>query len=224
MTACATTPDLMLYHFPGACSQVCVFALEHAALPYALRLVDLKSDEQSHPAYQEISPLGKVPALTIDGVVLTENAAIQTYVAALRPEAGLFPPHESPIDAARQAAGLSFCGAALHPIVRGLANPQRITEGDPEPVRRKAIELARKSFGHAEARLASTGWWLGSWSLIDVYLNWAVSVAQSAGFDFKAFPTLDGLRPRLEELPAFRRMLEIENQSRTSLELRRTRS
>ena len=210
-------PNLVLYHFPGACSQVCVFALEHADLPYELQLVDLRSNEQSEPPYMTISPLGKVPALIVDGVVLTENAAIQTYIAALRPEAGLFPVNDSPLMAGRQQAGLSFCGGTLHPIVRGLANPARITEGDPEGVRRKSTYLANKSFGYAESRLAARGWWLDSWSLVDVYLNWAVSVAAASGFDFAPFPVLGSLRARLSQQPAFQRMLAIDEQATATL-------
>lgn len=215
-------PHLVLHHFPGACSQVCVFALEHAALPYTLRLVDLKTNEQSSPAYKTISPLGKVPALVIDGTVLTENAAIQTYIAALRPEAGLFPADTSPLALARRQAGLSLCGGTLHPLVRGLANPQRITDGEPEPVRRRSIQLATKAFGYADTQLATGGgWWLGTWSLVDVYLHWAMSVAASAGFDFAPFPQLNGLRSRLMVLPAFARMLAIDTQSTATLEQRR---
>lgn len=212
-----TPPHLVLHHFPGACSQVCVFALEHAGLPYELRLVDLKANEQSEPAYAAVSPLGKVPALVIDGVVLTENAAIQSYIAALRPKAGLFPQDGSPLTIGRQQAGLSFCGGTLHPIVRGLANPARITEGEPEGVRKKSIYLANKSFGYAEARIAAGGWWLDDWSLVDVYLNWAVSVAVSTGFDFTQFPALTSLRTRLMERPAFQRMLAIDDQSTATL-------
>lgn len=216
-------PELVLHHFPGACSQVCVFALEHAELPYTLRLVDLSKGEQAGPAYSAVSPLGKVPALIVDGTVLTENAAIQTYIAALRPQAGLFPADPSPLALARRQAGLSLCGGGLHPIVRGLANPGRITDGDPEPVRQRSIYLANKTFGHAEAQLAAAGgWWLGTWSLVDVYLNWAVSVASSTGFDFAPFPSLVALRARLMEQPAFVRMLEIESQSRAALERQRT--
>ncbi|MDM0044431.1 glutathione S-transferase family protein [Variovorax dokdonensis] len=218
----AGAPQLVLHHFPGACSQVCVFALEHAGLDYELRLVDLKTSEQSGVAYSAISPLGKVPALIIDGAVLTENAAIQTYIHELRPQAGLFPRDASPLDVGRRQAGLSLCGGTLHPIVRGLANPLRITDGDPEGVRRKSQALAVKSFGVAEERIAQTGWWLDDWSLLDVYLNWAVSVAASTGFDFKPFPTIAGLAARLSELPAFRRMLEIEVESAAELARRRT--
>lgn len=218
------TPALVLYHSPGACSQVCVFALEHAGLPYELQLVDLQANEQAQAPYVAISPLGKVPALMIDGEVLTENAAIQTYIANLRPDAGLFVVDGSPLTAAKQQAGLSFCGGTLHPIVRGLANPARISEGDPEGVRRKSTYLAGKSFGHAETRLSATGWWLASWSLVDVYLNWAVSVAASTGFDFTPFPALAGLHSRLAEQDAFQRMLAIEAQSRATLAQRRIRT
>ena len=214
-------PNLVLYHFPGACSQVCVFALEETGLPYELRLVDLQTNQQAAPDYAAISYLGKVPALLVDGAVLTENAGIQTFIAELRPEAGLLPADRSPLALARRQAGLSFCGGTLHPIVRGLANPSRLTEGDVEPVRRKSIALAAKSFGYAERHLSESGWWLKSWSIIDVYLNWTVSVAASSGFDFGAFPALAGLKDRLMERPAFARMMENETIARAELAQRR---
>ena len=214
-------PDLILYHAPGACSQVCVFALEQAQLPYSLRLIDMKAGQQTTPEYTAVSPLGKVPALVIDGTVLTENAAIQTYIAALAPQAGLFPRDDSPLALGRRQAGLSFCGGTLHPIVRGLANPARLTEGDVEGVRRKSVYLATKSFGVAEARIAPTGWWLDTWSVVDVYLNWAMSVAANTGFDFTPFPTLSGLKGRLMELPAFAKMQKIDDESRAVLERQR---
>ena len=215
-------PDLVLYHFPGACSQVCVFALEQTGLKYELRLIDLSTNEQSSPAYYPISSLGKVPAMMIDGVVLTENAAIQTYIAELRPEAGLFPEDRSPLAMANRQAGFSFCGGTLHPIVRGLRNPARLTTGDVEPVRQQSAKLAAKSFGYAEKRLATqSGWWLGEFSIIDVYLNWTISVARLGDFDFSPFPTLTGLKDRLMERPAFALMMEKEDQARAVLEQRR---
>jgi glutathione S-transferase len=212
---------LVLYHFPGACSQVCVFALEAAGLVYEMRLVDLVTNQQSSPDYAAISPLGKVPALLIDGVVLTENAAIQTYISELCPQAGLFPPDHSPLALARRQAGFSFCGGTLHPTIRGIANPARMTDGDIEPVREKSIYLAKKSFKYAETKLAEHGWWLGEWSILDVYLNWTVSVARNAGFDFAQLPLLDGLKNRLAERPAFRRMMEIDAEARATLEAQR---
>lgn len=218
--AVTAQPRLVLYHFPGACSQVAVCALEMAGLDYELELVDLAGGQQTTPAYLAVNPLGKVPLLTIDGEPLGENAAILTYIAALRPEAGLFPRSDDPRARAEAVGGMAFCGGTLHPIVRGLANPQRLTTGEGAPVREKSTELANKSFKQAERRLAERGWWLGEWSLIDVYLAWAFAVASRAGFDTSPFPQLEGLVGRLSERPAVARMEAIEAAARATLAAR----
>ena len=210
--------DLVLHHTPGACSQVAVCALEMAAIPYRLELVDQTKNAQSSPEYLAKSPLGKVPLLVIDGVGLSENAAILTYIAALAPDAGIFPADPAPRGRAEAVGGLSFCGATLHPIVRGLANPARLTTGDGDGVREQSRNLANKSFGYAERRLAERGWWLGAVSIVDVYLNWAFSVARNARFDTAPFPHLDALGGRLADaLPAFRAMQAEESASRAAL-------
>lgn len=190
-----------------------------AGLTYTLELVNLAADAQSAPGYRAVSPLGKVPLLMVDGVPLAENAAILTYIAAMRPYAEIFPADPSPWMRAQAVGGLSFCGGTLHPQIRGLANPQRITTGDGEPVRVKSRELVTKSFTYAEGRLAERGWWLGEESIVDVYLNWAFGVARKAGFDVSPFPLLDALGDRLLARPAFVRMQAEEKASREALGL-----
>lgn len=212
-----TQPDLILHHFPGACSQVSICALEMAGLEYEVRLVNLAKGEQTGEAYLGVSPLGKVPLLLIDGEALSENAAILTYIAALRPEAGLFPVDPSPRLRAEAIGGMSFCGGTLHPQIRGLANPGRLTDGDVEPVRDKARALVKKSFAYAEQRLGSNGWWLGPWSIVDVYLSWAFTVARHAPFDITPFPLLAGHADRMADIPAFQRMREIDAEARKTL-------
>jgi glutathione S-transferase len=211
------TPDLVLYHSPGACSLVSRIALEEAGLPHRVELVNFAAGDQSKPDYAMLSPLGKVPALLVDGAALIENAAIIVYVAALRPTAGLFPASRDPLVVAEAQGGLSFCGGTLHPIVRGLINPIRVTTGDAEGVRERSTELAIKSFGYAERRLAERGWWLGSWSIVDVYLDWAWSVAIRGGFDGHGLPLLTRLHSRLLERPVFARVMELEAQARKRL-------
>lgn len=203
-----TTPSLTLFHARGACSQVCRVALEEAALPYELQILDFAAGDQSQPAYARISPLGKVPLLLVDGELLSENGAIQLFIAALRPDAGLFPIPASEFELARRHSGLFFCSATLHPIVRGLFNPGRLTDGDTEGVRSRSAVLAQKNFAFAESRLEASDWWLGPWSMIDVYLAWAVSIARRGGFDLAPFPRLDGLHDRLLDRPTYRRVIE----------------
>lgn len=210
-------PELTLYHFPNACSQVVVCALEAAGLAYALELVDLASGQQTSPAYLAVNPLGKVPLLLVDGTALAETAAILTFIALTRPDAGLIPVTGDLRLRAEAVGGMAFVGGTLHPVVRGIANPQRMTTGETGPVREKSVQLADKAFALAERRLATTGWWLGEWSIIDVYLNWAFGVARRAGYETAAFPTLESLADRLEGRPGFDRMLQVNAGARTTL-------
>jgi glutathione S-transferase len=206
-------PDLTLFHFPGACSQVALCALEEAGLDYRLEVVDLHAGQQNTPDYLAVNPLGKVPYLLIDGVGLGENAAVLSYIALLRPEAHLLP---SPTDArqwAEAVGGMSFCGGTLHPAVRGIANPIRLTTGDIEGVRERATELANKAFKQANKRIGERGWWLGDWSIVDVYLHWAFEVATNRGLDAAPFPHLSALTERLMERPSFARMMGLKQRA-----------
>lgn len=212
-----TDPSITLYHCPAACSQVTVCALEWAGLPYRLELVDVVAGAQLSDGYAAVTRMAKVPYMLIDGDGLGENVALISLIADIRPDAGLLPPATDLRARAEALSGLSFCSGTLHPIVRGLVNPQRVTAGDTAGVRAMSAALANKSFAFAEDRLARTGWWLGAPSIVDVYLNWALSVALRAQFNLTAFPQLASLPVRLETVPAFVAMQQEEAVSRAKL-------
>lgn len=212
-------PDIILYHCPSACSQVAVCALEMTGLPFRLELINLFSGEHKSGDYAAINPMAKVPYMLIDGVGLAENVAILFYLGELRPESGIFPKHPSARTRADVISGMSFCSGTLHPIVRGMFNPARLTTGDTQGVRDMAMSLGQKAFAFAEERLGQSGWWLGEPTIVDVYLNWARSVAVKGGFDFSHLPHLAGLPGRLEQIPAFVAMMQQEAASDARLGL-----
>lgn len=203
---------LTLYHCPRTCSQVTLCALEEAGLDYELKLINILAGEQHAPNFRAISPLGKVPAAVVDGQPVTENIAILTYIARSAPDAAILPgTGADPLLQAQAQSGLAFCSGTLHPLLRGISAPQRLTAGDDlDGVRRRSAELLHTSLAYADDRLGQTGWWLGQWSIVDVYLNWALAVAQRNGFDATGYPTLLALPKRLSTRPSFCRMLEID--------------
>jgi glutathione S-transferase len=69
-----------------------VWALEEAGAEYQHVKIDLFKGEGHAPAYLEINPSGKVPALIDGGFILTESAAIVTYIGDQYPESQLTPP------------------------------------------------------------------------------------------------------------------------------------
>src|ERR1700720_3496408 len=82
---------LTLYYSPGASSVIPHITLEEIRVPYQRKLINLAKGEHKTDAYLKINPHGKVPALCVDGNVLTENVAILTYLAKQFPDARLLP-------------------------------------------------------------------------------------------------------------------------------------
>jgi len=67
------------------------FVLEEIGAPFTLTLVDRTRNEQKSPQYLERNPLGRIPTLVYDHVVLFESAAICLHLADRHPEARLAP-------------------------------------------------------------------------------------------------------------------------------------
>lgn len=86
----ATAPPL-LYHAPNSRSAIVRWMLEETGQPYELHPIDLKGGDHKAPAYLAVNPMGKVPCLLHNGGIITETAAILTYLADAFPEAGLAP-------------------------------------------------------------------------------------------------------------------------------------
>ena len=81
---------LTLYTNPMSRGRIARWMLEELGQPYETVLLDYGSTMKA-PEYLAINPMGKVPALRHDDRVVTECAAICTYLADMFPQAGLMP-------------------------------------------------------------------------------------------------------------------------------------
>ncbi|MBK7579246.1 MAG: glutathione S-transferase family protein [Myxococcales bacterium] len=73
--------SIVLYHHPFSRAATVVWMLEEIGEPYDLSYVDIMKGEQKAPELVAHNPMGKLPTLTDDGVVITEGAAIGLYLA-----------------------------------------------------------------------------------------------------------------------------------------------
>lgn len=85
------TDELVLYTNPQSRGRIARWMLEEIGAPYGVEVLDYASTMKA-PAYLSINPMGKVPALRHGDAVVTETAAICTYLADAFPRAGLAPP------------------------------------------------------------------------------------------------------------------------------------
>jgi glutathione S-transferase len=85
---------LTLYTNPMSRGRIARWMMEELGQPYTTVLLDFGTTMKA-PHYLAINPMGKVPAITHGSRVVTECAAICTYLADAFPEAGLMPADRS---------------------------------------------------------------------------------------------------------------------------------
>ena len=82
--------SLTFYTNPMSRGRIVRWMLEELEVPYGTMLLDYGTTMKA-PEYLAINPMGKVPAIRHGGTVVTEVAAICTYLAESFPQAGLAP-------------------------------------------------------------------------------------------------------------------------------------
>jgi len=116
--------NLTLYHAAPSRSSVVRWMLEELGEPYDLHILSLMKGDQQQPAYLSVNPMGKVPALRHGDTVVTEAAAICTYLADEFPKAGLNVPVGDP----RRGAYLKwlfFSPGCIEPAITDRAFPRQ---------------------------------------------------------------------------------------------------
>jgi glutathione S-transferase len=209
-----------LWMAPYTCARVTAIALEEAGVDFETRLVRFMRGEHKSPAFKARNPKGKVPALEIDGEVLTENVAILTYLAERFPDAALLPSMASPLQRARVLADLCFCSSTLHPLVTRIRMPMFFAGAENALVVKQTAEAAMDEyFQLVEDRLAAGPWWYGdAWSAMDGYLYWVFWRVEGAGYDVSRFPRFTAHARAMEQRPAVQRALAREEAAQAQLE------
>jgi glutathione S-transferase len=194
---------IRLYHSPMACSLASRLALAESGLDHEISLVRTYRNEQRSSDYLAVNPAGRVPALSVDGTIVTESTAILPLIADLAPEAGLLPTER--LARAQAQALLSYISSSLHAALTPAMFPERFTVGgDPETVRAASIERAGQALQLLESRLGDQGFLLGQFSVCDLYLLvflfWRGNPALQG--KLPTTPGLNALQQRLLARPA----------------------
>src|ERR1051326_7706602 len=106
--------------------------LEEIGEPYEIKLVSIAAGENQKPEFLSINPLGKLPALKHGDSVITEVAAICTYLADEFPKAKLNIPVGTP-QRGVYLKWLFFAPSVIEPAANDKMFPRK------EPPRPQAI-------------------------------------------------------------------------------------
>ncbi|MEQ1641312.1 MAG: glutathione S-transferase [Novosphingobium sp.] len=197
--------SIHLYHCADARSFRALWALEELGLDYELTLMPFPPRFRFE-GYREINPLGTVPALLIDGALMTESSAIPHFLATR------FGPSELAVaaDEPDYARYLNF----LHMGEATLTFPQtihlRYTRLEP-PERRvtQAAEDYAVWFGsrlkNAESMMHGEFAAAGRFTMADISVGYAVMLAQSIGLEDQVTPGMKAYFERLTQRDGFQR-------------------
>ena len=181
------------------------WALEEAGLPYEAVLID--QDIKATPDYRAWQPFGQVPAYRDQDVEMFESGAIVLHLAA-RSEA------LAPRDAAGQARVATWVLAALNsvePVVQQLAELDVFHAGEGW-IEERRPQLEKQ----VEQRLGQLATWLGDRDYLegrftagDLMMTTVLRELGDTGL-LQRYPTVDALRERCENRPAFKRAMEAQ--------------
>ncbi len=181
-------------------------------LDIALDLVEIDMRGGSHktPEYLAMNPMGKVPVLVDGDFALWESRAIIGYLAALRPEAGLYP--DDPMRRAIVDQWSYWQAVHLSPVVQKIVFEMMVKPmlglGDPDPgaVRREREETG-ELLAVLDAALAGHDWIAGALSLADFTLASTLVYSGRTGIALDGVPNVAAWQARMEARPSWRAAL-----------------
>jgi len=200
--------EIVFYTNPMSRGRIARWMLEEIGQPYRTVVLDYGTTMKA-AEYLAINPMGKVPAITHRGVVVTECAAICTWLADAFPDAGLAPALDDPargpylrwmffgagpLEAAVTAKSLGLLAPADKAGMAGYGSFEQVAD---------TLEYAVTSSGGP--------WLLGDrFSALDVYLGSQIGW----GLQFRSLPDRDAFKAyaaRLFQRPAAIRAREMDD-------------
>ncbi len=207
---------LALYYAPKTCALVPYVTLTEAGADFTVHNVNSRSGQLRTPEFLTLNPKHKVPVLVIDDEPLTENDAIQIWIARQFPQARLLP--QEPMAEIRAISLMSWFSSSIHPHLTPNARPENYCDlpGSAEAVKRAGNKLLFEDFTIADSLLKDREFFFEHFTATDAYFFWCFRRAISFNLDLSAFPNCRlhfermQLRPSVQKVQAHEKQVEAD--------------
>ena len=200
---------LILYYAPMTCALVPYVTLTEAGAEFDVRDVNTRAGGTRTPEFLAVNPKHKVPVLLIDGEPLTENVAIQIWIARRFPQATLLPAGDDEI---RAISLMAWFASTVHPHLTPNARPENYCDlpGSEESVKRVGNRQLFEDLKIADARLAGREWFFDRFTAVDVYFFWCFRRAKSFKLDLSAFGSCEAHFERMSRRASVQKVVAYE--------------
>lgn len=203
---------MKLYSMSGTCALSVHIALEWAGAPYELAL--MQHGDNRSADYLAINPSGKVPAVALDnGRVLTEAAAILTWIVDSHPAAGLGSTSDKPLDRFLLDETLAYLTSEVHVAFGPFFAPFRYLDDESQfdALKKKSLEQVAARMASLDADLANASYLVQNRrSVADAYLYVLTRWADNLPEGIRPYPNLGRFRAALERDPGVLRALDAQ--------------
>jgi glutathione S-transferase len=204
---------IALYYSPGSYSLAPHIALNEIGQPFELRKFATADRANYSAEYLAINPKGRIPALQIDGFVLTENPAILAYLGRRFPSAGLYPADASEAEASCLEL-LAWSSNTVHIAYAQLLRPERFVPNEQNypPVKESGRINYERCLADIEKRLQRQEYAVGAqFTVVDpfwlVFYRWGMR----SSYDMRnRFPAYTAYTERLCSRSSVQRALTAE--------------
>lgn len=205
---------LTLYYAPMTCALVPYVTLTEAGAEFDVQNVNSRSGQLRTPEFLALNPKHKVPVLIIDGEPLTENVAIQIWIARRFPHANLLP--KDPKQEIKAISLMAWFASTIHPHLTPNARPENYCDlpGSEESVKRVANKMLFEDLAIADGLLAGREFFFDHFTAPDAYFFWCFRRALSFKLELSAFRNCAAHFERMQQRPSVQKVLAYEKQVR----------
>lgn len=197
---------LTLCYAPQTCATVPFITLTEAGADFDVQNLNSRTGALRSAEFLRLNPKHKVPVLMIDGDPLTENLAIQVWIARQFPAARLLP--ADPMNEIRAISLMSFFGSGIHPHLTPNARPENYCDlpNSAESVKRVGNKLLFEDFAVVENLLEGRECFFDHFTAPDAYFFWCFRRAISFKLDLSQFKNCMAHWSRMRERPSVQKL------------------
>jgi glutathione S-transferase len=192
---------LKIYHAKNTRSIRIVWLCEELGIPYELKTLNFSPEDLQSDAYLAVHPLGKVPSIDDDGLVLNESGAIVQYLLAKHGK-GRLEPRPGTAEHGKYLHWFHFAEASFMVPLGNIAQHSFIRPEDKRipQVAAEAVESAKKMLGILDKELAGK-----AFTAADIMLGYSLLLGKMFGLLTGEYPNAAAYFARLAERPAFQK-------------------
>ncbi len=201
---------LTLCYAPQTCATVPFITLTEAGADFEVQNLNSRAGQLKSPEFLRLNPKHKVPVLLIDGEALTENLALQVWIARHFPAAKLLP--TDPSTEIKALSLMSFFGSGIHPHLTPNARPENYCDlpGSAESVKRVGNKLLFEDFAVVDQLLAGREWFFDHFTAPDAYFFWCFRRALSFQLDLTQFRNCTAHLERMHSRASVQKLIAHE--------------